>query len=356
MSRHRLPLTIFTAVIAASTGAAQIQGASATGAATARGGSPFQSFTLDFSGAGANFDTMQQEIEFSNTGGRSGGGGVASADIAAGTISISAGAVAGTNGGVYSANGVVTARYNAVYFLTSPTLPTGTPVTVDLRIEISTEEKAAHTVPVATSSSARNSGNLNIEIRTSAPSLSVYRELATTSWFSYNPTPTYTGTFGSTLLNNTGLFDFKTRDITLNGTIGERLTIEMTFGVTANVSTQFTNEQGRATLCATLGFGISPSDDVELLPMDPMIPTPPGVEVFTPGYTETFVPDDPVSDCLLDINGDGAINFFDVIAYLELYDAGDMFTDWNADTVLDLDDINQFLTSFAAGCYEFELV
>lgn len=51
-----------------------------------------------------------------------------------------------------------------------------------------------------------------------------------------------------------------------------------------------------------------------------------------------------------DINEDGTINFFDVGAFLDLFNSGDIAADWNGDGSLNFFDINLFITAFNEGC------
>jgi len=60
-----------------------------------------------------------------------------------------------------------------------------------------------------------------------------------------------------------------------------------------------------------------------------------------------------LSDCSLcpaDINGDKALNIFDISAFLTAFVANDPITDLNSDGQFDFFDISAFLTAFAAGC------
>ncbi|MCA9299911.1 MAG: exo-alpha-sialidase, partial [Phycisphaerales bacterium] len=54
--------------------------------------------------------------------------------------------------------------------------------------------------------------------------------------------------------------------------------------------------------------------------------------------------------CVADVNGDGALDIFDILAFLALLDGGDVGADWNGDTVLDIFDVLGFLEAFDAGC------
>ena len=54
--------------------------------------------------------------------------------------------------------------------------------------------------------------------------------------------------------------------------------------------------------------------------------------------------------CPADLNGDGALNFFDVSAFLTAYQAQSPAADFNNDGVYNFFDVSAFLTAFSAGC------
>lgn len=54
--------------------------------------------------------------------------------------------------------------------------------------------------------------------------------------------------------------------------------------------------------------------------------------------------------CPADVNDDGALNFFDVSAFLTLFNTGDPSADFNDDGALDFFDVSAFLAAFNAGC------
>jgi len=54
--------------------------------------------------------------------------------------------------------------------------------------------------------------------------------------------------------------------------------------------------------------------------------------------------------CPADINGDGALNFFDISAFLSLFSIMDAQADFNGDGAFNFFDISTFLSEFAAGC------
>jgi len=57
-----------------------------------------------------------------------------------------------------------------------------------------------------------------------------------------------------------------------------------------------------------------------------------------------------VAQCPADLTGDGALDFFDISAFLTLFGAGDPIADFTEDGALDFFDISAFLTAFSAGC------
>ena len=54
--------------------------------------------------------------------------------------------------------------------------------------------------------------------------------------------------------------------------------------------------------------------------------------------------------CIADLNNDGALDFFDVLQFLQAFSAGDPIADWNDDGVFDFFDVLAFLQAFSAGC------
>lgn len=54
--------------------------------------------------------------------------------------------------------------------------------------------------------------------------------------------------------------------------------------------------------------------------------------------------------CTADLTGDGTLDFFDVSAFLNAYNAGDSVADLTGDGVFDFFDVSEFLNAFNAGC------
>ncbi len=54
--------------------------------------------------------------------------------------------------------------------------------------------------------------------------------------------------------------------------------------------------------------------------------------------------------CPADLNSDGVLDFFDALAFLGAFAAGDSVADWNQDGVFDFFDAQQYLSDFSAGC------
>ncbi|MCA9298430.1 MAG: hypothetical protein KDA28_05150, partial [Phycisphaerales bacterium] len=54
--------------------------------------------------------------------------------------------------------------------------------------------------------------------------------------------------------------------------------------------------------------------------------------------------------CEVDLNGDTALDIFDVLDFLGLFSSGDSAADWNGDTVIDIFDVLDFLGDFDVGC------
>ncbi len=58
----------------------------------------------------------------------------------------------------------------------------------------------------------------------------------------------------------------------------------------------------------------------------------------------------PSSGCVADMNGDGTLNFFDVSAFLNLFNAQDPAADINGDGEYNFFDVSGFLAAFNKGC------
>lgn len=57
-----------------------------------------------------------------------------------------------------------------------------------------------------------------------------------------------------------------------------------------------------------------------------------------------------VAECPADMNGDGALDFFDISAFLTAFGNQDSIADFTSDGVFDFFDISGFLAAFSAGC------
>jgi len=57
-----------------------------------------------------------------------------------------------------------------------------------------------------------------------------------------------------------------------------------------------------------------------------------------------------IGPCPADLNGDGALNFFDVSAFLQLFGAHDPEADFTNDGIFNFFDVSAFLQAFSAGC------
>jgi hypothetical protein len=74
-------------------------------------------------------------------------------------------------------------------------------------------------------------------------------------------------------------------------------------------------------------------------------------EYYQPGGWRTWITSFNISDCCrVDLNGDGVVNTQDVLAFLNLWSAGDSQADWNDDGVVDTRDVLAFLNAYSAGC------
>lgn len=54
--------------------------------------------------------------------------------------------------------------------------------------------------------------------------------------------------------------------------------------------------------------------------------------------------------CMADLNGDGALDFFDVSLFLSIYMSGSLEADFNEDLNLDFFDVSLFINNFSSGC------
>jgi hypothetical protein len=57
-----------------------------------------------------------------------------------------------------------------------------------------------------------------------------------------------------------------------------------------------------------------------------------------------------VPSCPADLNGDGMLNFFDVSAFLQAYNAMNPVADFNGDGMFNFFDVSAFLQAYNAGC------
>ena len=68
------------------------------------------------------------------------------------------------------------------------------------------------------------------------------------------------------------------------------------------------------------------------------------------GMDDVMVSTVPIDLCPIDINCDGVVNFFDIQAFIAMYNAGDLAADLTGDGVLNFFDIARFVTDYQAGC------
>jgi len=57
-----------------------------------------------------------------------------------------------------------------------------------------------------------------------------------------------------------------------------------------------------------------------------------------------------IEPCAADYTGEGTLDVFDVFAFLDLFNAGDLAADWSGGGLLDVFDVFLFLELFNAGC------
>ena len=78
--------------------------------------------------------------------------------------------------------------------------------------------------------------------------------------------------------------------------------------------------------------------------------------VSGPGIAETelggiILSHESGTECsLADLNGDGLLNFFDVSAFLQAFNAGDLIADFNDDGLFNFFDVSAFMIVFSDGC------
>jgi hypothetical protein len=75
-----------------------------------------------------------------------------------------------------------------------------------------------------------------------------------------------------------------------------------------------------------------------------------GTEIFLSNNSISDTDTITVIDCLPDLNNDGALNFFDVSAFLSAFGAMDPIADFNNDGQFNFFDVSAFLSAFSAGC------
>ena len=67
-------------------------------------------------------------------------------------------------------------------------------------------------------------------------------------------------------------------------------------------------------------------------------------------FADIRVASAPLGGCPVDFNNDGLLDFFDVSAFLVLFNGGDPGADLNADGAVDFFDVSAFLAAFTTGC------
>lgn len=68
------------------------------------------------------------------------------------------------------------------------------------------------------------------------------------------------------------------------------------------------------------------------------------------GMDDVMVATVPIDLCAIDINCDGVVNFFDIQAFIAMYNAGDPAADLTGDGQLNFFDIARFVADYQAGC------
>ncbi len=57
-----------------------------------------------------------------------------------------------------------------------------------------------------------------------------------------------------------------------------------------------------------------------------------------------------IASCAADLNGDGALDIFDVFLFIELFNEGDLRADFFVDKIIDIFDVHAFIEVFVNGC------
>ena len=72
--------------------------------------------------------------------------------------------------------------------------------------------------------------------------------------------------------------------------------------------------------------------------------------LFVEGYGIMHAANALADDCAADVNGDGTVNTQDVLAFLNVWTAGEPQGDFNADGTINTQDVLAFLNAWVAGC------
>jgi photosystem II stability/assembly factor-like uncharacterized protein len=89
----------------------------------------------------------------------------------------------------------------------------------------------------------------------------------------------------------------------------------------------------------------------EILDMDQVQADDATVDVYAAGYiSQIWRAHLPIASCEADLNGDGVLDLFDFLEYVNLFNAGDMTADCTGDQVLDLFDFLCYVNLFNTGC------
>lgn len=95
------------------------------------------------------------------------------------------------------------------------------------------------------------------------------------------------------------------------------------------------------------GYGTSGAFDAEAIASGPHAQS---VSLQIPAMGMLILQHEPGGVCVVDYNGDGELNFFDVSAFLLAFNNEDSIADLNGDGMFNFFDVSAFLMQFAAGC------
>lgn len=208
---------------------------------------------------------------------------------------------------------------------TSNTMPNGTPGTVTIPLSILHAQGITNGQPDC--SAAWVFIGATISVRLDGSVVENHSMFTQFDWIDGQPEVVQTGSIPASI------------NILVNYVIGTPVTLRVRVTTTADI-----NSDG----CAINGAGFAElpnslrSLGIQDLPPDVMVTG--SIDWTKPA---PIVPD---KSCPADINGDGELNFFDVAAFVQLFQDQDPAADFNNDGLFNFFDFSDFLADFNAGC------